>query len=75
MRQPRLAAVFSDEEWALRRHAPLLGEHSSYVLSMYAGYEKERIQELVEAGVVHVVAGEVSERRKMDSAKIIPSSG
>lgn len=45
--------IMNDSPWALRRPAPLLGEHTAEVLRE-AGYADEDVRALVEAGVVLV---------------------
>lgn len=41
---------FSDTAYALRRHPPQLGEHSEELL-LEAGYDREQVRDLIEAGV------------------------
>ena len=43
---------FSDTPGDIRRHAPLLGEHTAEILREYAGYDEAEVRALQEAGAV-----------------------
>lgn len=51
IRQPRPAALFDQTPAAIRRHAPGLGEHNAEVLEEL-GYNEQRRQQLIDAGVI-----------------------
>lgn len=75
LRQPRAAARFVGAEWELRRHAPLLGEHTREVLEEVGGLAEAEISALFDAGVARTVEGKVPERRKIDARLTAPLSG
>ena len=47
------AVKFSETPGTIRRHAPLLGEHTSELLREYASYSDQEIADLEREGVVH----------------------
>ncbi|MEC7664415.1 MAG: CoA transferase, partial [Pseudomonadota bacterium] len=51
IRQPRPAARFDQTPSAIRRHAPSLGEHNAELLEEL-GYNEQRRQQLIDAGVI-----------------------
>jgi crotonobetainyl-CoA:carnitine CoA-transferase CaiB-like acyl-CoA transferase len=44
---------FSDTPGEIRRHAPLLGEHTEEILREFAGYGEDEVRELQESGAVN----------------------
>ena len=50
--QPGAPVRYSETEWAIRRPAPLLGEHNSEVLCGELGYSREELVTLYQAGVL-----------------------
>ncbi len=44
---------FSDTPGEIRRHAPLLGEHTEEILREFAGYGEDDVRELQESGAVN----------------------
>lgn len=44
---------FSDTPGEIRRHAPLLGEHTEEILREFAGYSEDEVRELQELGAVN----------------------
>jgi crotonobetainyl-CoA:carnitine CoA-transferase CaiB-like acyl-CoA transferase len=44
---------FSDTPGQIRRHAPLLGEHTKEILSELAGFSEDEVRELQESGAVN----------------------
>jgi crotonobetainyl-CoA:carnitine CoA-transferase CaiB-like acyl-CoA transferase len=44
---------FSDNPGEIRRHAPLLGEHTKEILSELAGFSEDEVRELQESGAVN----------------------
>ena len=44
---------FSDTPGEIRRHAPLLGEHTEEILLEFAGYGEDEVRELQESGAVN----------------------
>jgi crotonobetainyl-CoA:carnitine CoA-transferase CaiB-like acyl-CoA transferase len=44
---------FSDTPGEIRRHAPLLGEHTEEILREFAGYGEDEVRELQELGAVN----------------------
>jgi crotonobetainyl-CoA:carnitine CoA-transferase CaiB-like acyl-CoA transferase len=44
---------FSDTPGEIRRHAPLLGEHTEEILREFAGYDEDEVRELQESGAVN----------------------
>ncbi|MGH8572443.1 MAG: CoA transferase, partial [Gammaproteobacteria bacterium] len=44
---------FSDTPGEIRRHAPLLGEHTEEILREFAGYNADEVSELQAAGAVN----------------------
>ena len=44
---------FSDTPGEIRRHAPLLGEHTKEILSELAGFSEDEVRELQESGAVN----------------------
>jgi crotonobetainyl-CoA:carnitine CoA-transferase CaiB-like acyl-CoA transferase len=44
---------FSDTPGEIRRHAPLLGEHTEELLREFAGYSEDEVRELQDAGAVN----------------------
>ena len=50
---PGFPLRFSQFPRELEFEAPMLGEHNEEVLSRYLGYSRERVSELVSAGVLH----------------------
>jgi crotonobetainyl-CoA:carnitine CoA-transferase CaiB-like acyl-CoA transferase len=44
---------FSDTPGQIRRHAPLLGEHTKEILSDLAGFSEDEVRELQESGAVN----------------------
>lgn len=56
IRQIGLPYKLSGTPGAIRRHPPLLGQHTEEVLSTLLGYEAERIVQLVRKGVVRCPA-------------------
>ena len=44
---------FSETPGEIRRHAPLLGEHTEEILREFAGYGDEEIRRLQQEGVVN----------------------
>jgi len=57
LRQPPAAAQFDCAPFELRRHAPLLGEHTSEVLQELGGLSEQELRDLYEKGIVQKVAG------------------
>ena len=51
IRQPRPAARFDQTPSAIQRHAPVLGEHNAELLEEL-GYNQQRRQQLIDAGVI-----------------------
>jgi CoA:oxalate CoA-transferase len=43
---------FSDTPGEIRRHAPLLGEHTAEILRELAGFSEDEVRELRESGAV-----------------------
>ena len=50
---PGFPLRFSKFPEELELTAPMLGEHNEAVLTSYLGYSRERVGELVNAGVLH----------------------
>jgi len=44
---------FSDTPGEIRRHAPLLGEHTEEILREFAGYGEDEVRQLQESGAVN----------------------
>jgi crotonobetainyl-CoA:carnitine CoA-transferase CaiB-like acyl-CoA transferase len=44
---------FGSDDVGIRRPAPLLGEHNEYVLGEILGLDRDEIERLTRAGVVH----------------------
>lgn len=44
---------FSESKAGIQRHAPELGEHNEYVFNEVLGLGSDRLEELVESGIVH----------------------
>jgi len=51
MKAVRNPVLFEDESPSIRRHAPLLGEHTEEILA-HLGYSKDQIHELESSGIV-----------------------
>ena len=69
-RMPRAAARFDGMPCELRRHAPLLGEHTAEVLGEVGGLSTEQVRALFDSRVAQTVEGKVPDRsksRKRDS--------
>merc|ERR1712060_964931 len=64
MRQPRTAAQFDVAPFELRRHAPLLGEHTNEVLREIGGLNDAELQDLQQSKIIQEVSG-----RKVDASK------
>jgi formyl-CoA transferase len=51
MKAVRNPVLFEDESPSIRRHAPLLGEHTEEILT-HLGYSKDLINQLEASGIV-----------------------
>ena len=56
-RQPGAAAIYSSTPWAVRRPAPLLGEHTREVVCGDLGRSGEELAALASAGAVGETSG------------------
>merc|ERR1712039_450215 len=78
MRQPRAAAQFDVAPFELRRHAPLLGEHTKEVLREVGGFNDAELENLQQNKIIQEVRGrnvDASKAAKKDPRLRVPTSG